>query len=119
MLGRWFSVLALTLTLTFLAVAQADFDASRSSADAPFSNHIGMLGHQTQVVSGSVHSFEGQPVKDAEVELRSVSNASTSMTTYTNAAGRFEFSQVTGGSYTIVVQSGLASISQQLTLDGG
>src|ERR1051326_1042888 len=119
MLHRWFSLLTLTLTLTFLAAAQADFDASRGSADAPFANHTGVLGHQTQVVSGSVHSFEGQPVKDAEIELRSVSSASNAMTTYTNAAGHFEFSQVPGGSYTIVAQSALASVSQQVALDGG
>lgn len=118
MLRRWFALLTLTLTLTFLVSAQADFDASHGSPEQTSPAHAALLGH-TQTVSGSLQSFDGKPVKDAEVQLRSVGNAGAALTGYTNAAGHFEFSEVPGGSYTVVAQSGLASVSQQIALDGG
>lgn len=119
MLRRWFSILTITLTLNFLAAAQADFDAAHGASDESRSSQAGVFEHHMQSISGSVHTFEGRPVKDAEVELRSVSNASAVMTAYTNAGGHFEFFQVPGGNYLVVAQSGLASVSQQIALDGG
>ena len=64
-------------------------------------------------ISGTVLTADGKPLKDAHVELRD-NNGTMINSTYTNAAGGFEFGQVRSGLYQVVATAGLQQAQERV-----
>lgn len=64
-------------------------------------------------ISGTVLTADGTPLKDAHVELRD-GNGTMVSSTYTNAAGSFEFVQVRSGLYEVVATAGLQQVQERV-----
>ncbi len=65
-------------------------------------------------VSGTVRGSNGQPVRDARVEIRTLGGAQAVASGYTQPGGRFEFSNLPRGSYEVTVTAGVDQASQRV-----
>jgi Tfp pilus assembly protein PilF len=94
------------------------------SSQSPFSNQgtqaamnaRGNPGHgDSRSLSGVVRDTQNHGLKDVRVEVTDP-NGSAVGSAYTNAAGRFEFSNLPSGTYTVVATSGLEQASERVDL---
>jgi tetratricopeptide (TPR) repeat protein len=67
-------------------------------------------------LTGTVRTFDGKPVQNARVELRTVSTAETIASGYTLPNGSFEFTDVPQGTYEVVATLGLDQTHQRVEL---
>ena len=74
------------------------------------------LADSAQSLSGYVRGFDGQPIADARVELEREGRPVTD--TYTNAAGAFEFDNLSGGGYHVRVTVGVDEIAEDVQVFG-
>ena len=64
-------------------------------------------------ISGTVQDTLGNPLQDVRVELTD-GNGTVVNSAYTNSSGRFEFTRVASGAYTVVATSGLQQASERV-----
>src|SRR5262245_30712861 len=74
-------------------------------------NAVGMAG-----ISGTVRSADGQPVRDAQIEIRSIATGQTVASGYTSFNGTYEFMNVPNGQYEVVVTNGLSQATERVQL---
>ncbi len=65
-------------------------------------------------IMGSVSSLAGQPLKDVQVHLHSITTAGVAASTYTDRSGGFSFSGVPAGTYEVVAVSGVHQVSERV-----
>lgn len=65
-------------------------------------------------VTGTVKSFDGQPVHDATIELRDLEHGGSFLTANTNASGGFSFSDVPPGNYEVIATNGMEQTTEQV-----
>jgi len=108
------TILAISLLGAFAA---AQNRAPFSNGDA-FDNPTGMsAGTRLHSLSGMVRSSDGQPAKEARVEVTDLRTGQIVASAYTNFGGAFEISNLNRGTYEIVAQSGLAEVRERVNLD--
>lgn len=102
----------------YLSAQRMGMDPSQS----PFSNQNTMPGSRsamnsprgdTRSVSGVVQDNQNNGLNDVRVELNDA-NGTMVGSVYTNPAGRFEFSRVAPGTYTVVATAGLQQASERV-----
>ncbi len=67
-------------------------------------------------LSGSVHSADGHPVRDARVEVHALGSGQVVASAYTMPNGGFEFSNLPRGLYEVVVASGIQQVRERVEL---
>jgi predicted Zn-dependent protease len=102
---------AVSVFLTFISFTLCSLAQTNGMPQRP----TGQFSSQDVVnsLAGTVVTADNKPVKDAHIELRD-NNGTTVTSTYSNAAGMFEFSQVRTGSYDIVATSGLEQTQERI-----
>jgi tetratricopeptide (TPR) repeat protein len=99
------------------ACAAAQSRGSFSNSDA-FNNPIGMsAGTHSHSLSGMVRTSDGQPAKEARVEVTDLRTGQVTASSYTNFAGAFEIPNLARGTYEVVAQLGLAEVREHVSLD--
>jgi Tfp pilus assembly protein PilF len=102
----------------YLSAQQMGMDPSRS----PFPNQNGMPGSNAGInsvrgdnrsVSGTVRDNQNNALKDVRVELTDANGTSVG-SAYTGPSGRFEFTRLSPGSYTVIATSGLEQASERV-----
>jgi len=105
----------------YLTAQRMGMDPSLPS-QSPFSSQSPMAGNNQGVnaahmdnrsVSGVVQDTQNNPLKDVRVELTDA-NGTVVTSSYTNPSGRFEFSRLSPGTYTVVATSGLQQASERV-----
>ncbi|MCU1256523.1 MAG: repeat protein [Candidatus Angelobacter sp.] len=95
---------------------------SPSQSPSPFStpgampgNHQGTNGAHmdNRSISGIVRDTQNNPLQDVRVDLTDANGAVVN-SFYTNPSGRFEFSRLSAGMYTVVATSGLQQASERV-----
>src|SRR5215472_1938481 len=77
-------------------------------------NAPGMSGHaDNRSISGTVQDTQNNGIKDVRVEITDASGALIG-SSFTNPAGRFEFSRLAPGTYLVVATSGLQQASERV-----
>jgi Putative Zn-dependent protease, contains TPR repeats len=89
--------------LLFLVIGSLALPAASQMLSPQSTRRAGALG----TVTGSVRTADGKPIADARVELRDGMTGSVAASGYTNYGGTFEFQNIAGGNYEVVVSSGL------------
>jgi tetratricopeptide (TPR) repeat protein len=105
---RTLLIVSSLLPLLFLAAA-AQRPALRQMENQSISQSM-------QTLTGSVSSFDNQPVANARVELEQ--DGRPVADTYTNRAGDFEFDNLSSGSYHLRVTAGVNEISHDVEVFG-
>jgi Flp pilus assembly protein TadD len=91
-------------------------------SQSPFSNPGGMRGNNSpfssahadnRSISGTVQDTQSNGLKDVRVEL-SDANGVVVGSTYTGVSGRFEFSRLSPGVYTVIATAGLQQTSERV-----
>src|SRR5437016_4543439 len=103
------SSIFLLLTVVF-AVGQDN------NSFAALNGRHGGMGHTLSSVGGIVCDISGQPVRNARIELRTVSTAQTVASGYTLPNGTFEFSDLPPGNYEVIAIAGVNEARQRLDL---
>ena len=98
--------------LLFALTAFLALPATSQILSPQTTNRAGSLG----TVSGSVRTADNKPAANARVELRTLTTGSAIASGYTNGEGRFEFQNITMGSYEVVVDSGLDQVRDRVTV---
>lgn len=84
-----------------------------------FGNPTGMsAGSHLYTLSGMVRTNDGQPAKEARVEVTDLRTGQIAASAYTNSGGAFEVPNLNRGSYEVVAQLGLAEIRERVSVDG-
>src|SRR6266853_3241535 len=105
----------------YLTAQRMGMDPSLPS-QSPFSSQSPMAGNNQGInaahmdnrsVSCIVQDTQNNPLKDVRVELTGANGAVVS-SSYTNPSGRFEFSHLSPGTYTVVATSGLQQASERV-----
>ena len=65
-------------------------------------------------IAGTINTIQGEPVRDARVELHSEKTGELITSGYTNLHGIFEFSSVPNGTYEIIATSGLSEAREHI-----
>src|SRR5215472_12691524 len=92
-------------------LAQRPVDISPYSG--PRNPNDSLAHDNTSIISGMVEDMHNAPLKDVRVELTD-GNGMVVGSTYTNAAGAFEFDRVPSGTYKVVATAGLAQSSERV-----
>jgi tetratricopeptide (TPR) repeat protein len=91
-------------------------------SQSPFSNQGGLRGNNSSMsgaqadsrsISGTVQDTQNNCLKDVRVELADANGAMVA-SAYTNLSGRFEFTHLAPGAYTVVATSGLQQASERV-----
>lgn len=91
-------------------------------SQSPFSNQGGMRGNNSpfgaahadnRSITGTVQDPQNNGLKDVRVELTDA-NGIMVASSYTNLSGRFEFTRLSPGTYTVVATSGLQQASERV-----
>jgi predicted Zn-dependent protease len=83
----------------------------------------GSMGHgihrlsSNASLSGSVRTFDNQPVRDARVEIHMLGTGSSIISGYTLPNGSFEFPNVPPGTYEVVATVGMQEAREQVNVD--
>src|SRR5262245_14655038 len=67
-----------------------------------------------EVLSGTLHYVNGQPVSDARIEVHNIRTGAVIASGYTNGVGGFELANVPAGIYEIVAISGLSEVRERI-----
>lgn len=102
-------VTIIVLLLVSASVAQID-----AMSTAPPSQRAGQFG---QSVSGTVVNADGKPVKDARVEVHSLSTGEIITAGYSLPSGNFSFNNVPPGQYEVRAVAGLQDATQRIDVD--
>jgi tetratricopeptide (TPR) repeat protein len=107
-------LLSLTcMWFVLVAMSAAQFDAMDA---VPAGTNKRALDGQT--VSGAVVSADGNPVKDARIEVRKLATGELVAAGYTLPGGTFAIDNIPTGQYQVRAVSGLQETTQQVSLDG-
>src|SRR6476660_6846680 len=82
-----------------------------SSRDSASAMNPGRVDNRS--ITGTVQDTLGNPLQDVRVELTD-GNGTVVNSAYTNSSGRFEFTRVASGAYTVVATSGLQQASERV-----
>lgn len=104
----------------YLSAQRMGMDPSLPS-QSPFSNQSGVRGNNSPMsaaqadrsISGTVQDTQNNCLKDVRVELADANGAMVN-SVYTNLSGRFEFTHLAPGMYTVVATSGLQQASERV-----
>ena len=114
-------VLSLGFICCSLYLSAQRMDPSFPS-QSPFSNQGGLRGNNSPVggahsdnrsITGTVQDTQNNGLKDVRVELTDANGAMIG-SVYTNPSGRFEFTRLAPGTYTVVATSGLQQASERV-----
>lgn len=108
------------LAASSLLLAQSPFDTPMPgmvSANTPDLNRMNMQDLGT--INGSLLTLDGRPIREAQIELHSVSNGSVIAAGYTKANGAFEFDNVPLGQYEVVALRGVDQAHERVRVEHG
>jgi predicted Zn-dependent protease len=100
--------------LLFLVIGCLALPAASQVLSPQSTRRAGALG----TVTGSVRTADGKPIADARVELRDGMTGSVAASGYTNYGGTFEFQNIAGGNYEVVVSSGVDEARDRVSVQG-
>lgn len=115
-------VIALSLAFISCSLYLSAQRMGMDPAQSPFSNRDTLPGSHsamnsprgdTRTISGVIQDNQNNGLKDVRVELNDA-NGTMIGSVYTNPAGRFEFSRVAPGTYTVVATAGLQQASERV-----
>jgi Tfp pilus assembly protein PilF len=113
--------LAFVSCTLYLSAQRMGMDQSLPS-QSPFSNPGGMRGNNSpfsaahgdnRSIGGTVQDTQNNGLKDVRVELSDATGVVVG-STYTGESGRFEFSRLSPGTYTVIATAGLQQTSERV-----
>jgi predicted Zn-dependent protease len=107
-LALGFAGCTLSLTAQRMGVDTSQSPFSRNSASV-----MNPSRGDDRSISGTVQDTAGHPLQDVRIELTDGSGTVLN-SAYTSSSGRFEFTRVASGSYTVVATSGLQQASARV-----
>jgi tetratricopeptide (TPR) repeat protein len=113
-MGSW--AVFLFLGLFALAASSLAQDVSGSQSQRTQSSLTSPTGHFNSI-TGSVRSFDNQPLRDVRVELRDGNTGQMVNTAYTGAGGSFEFTELAQGFYQVVALLGTQQTEERVQVD--
>ena len=92
-------LLTLVLASALSLIAQSNGDFASGSTERPLQRSSSLLVNHAQSVSGTVTTFNGQPMKGARVEVRNLATGEIIGSAYTLDNGSFEIANIPTGTY--------------------
>lgn len=111
-------VLSLTSLTSLAGFAQRSVFGSSPSPSQRMQPRFGDFAHDLGSVTGRVSSLTDEPLRDVQVQLRSVTGGGAAIITYTDGSGRFAFDGVPAGTYELVAFSGIYQASDRVEVSG-
>ena len=112
-------LLTLVLASALSLIAQSNGDFTSGSTERPLQRSSSLLVNHAQSISGTVTTFDGQPMKGARVEVRNLATGEIIGSAYTLDNGSFEIANIPTGTYDVVAQAGLAEVRERIPVQSG
>jgi tetratricopeptide (TPR) repeat protein len=103
------------LLLMMMLIAAVGIAVAQRSAPGSMQ---GMQGMPNGSLSGHVRAANGSGIANARVELHATHGTQSTLSTYTNSNGGFEFANLATGDYEIIATQGLDQVHDHVSVSG-